>query len=63
MNPICTPQDRCHKKAYYDLESIQIKLKITQAEIDEAWAIRELETPVFLKIINGVNFFISNYTP
>lgn len=63
LDPTRRPHDRCHKKRYYDLESIQKKTGITQAEIDEAWAKREPETSVFLKVINGEHFFISNYTP
>ncbi len=57
------PNTECHKKGFFDLESIQRKLGITQTEVEIAWANRENEKPIYLKTVNGINFWISNYTP
>lgn len=50
-----------HKKSYYDLESIQKKLWITQRDVDSAWAYRKDREPVYLCYAMDRHFWISNY--
>lgn len=52
--------DQCHKKQYYDPESIQKKLGITQADVDAAAAKGNGE-PVFITTALGCNWFLSTY--
>ena len=55
--------DQCHKKHYYDLESVQQKLGITQADVDSAYSFAKGDgEPVFLVTAKGCNWFISTYT-
>lgn len=54
--------DECHKKVFYDLPSIQAKLGYTQEYLEERWATRLPETPVFLIEKDGRKHFVSNYT-
>lgn len=50
-----------HKKHYYDLPSIQVKLGLTQEDVDIAWASRQPEQPVYLCYAMDRHFWISNY--
>lgn len=51
----------CHKKVYYDLPSMQIKLGITKFQLEEAWAKRVKDEPVYLCYAVDRHFWISNY--
>lgn len=58
---LATPQDQVHRKRYYDLESIQEKINITQELVDKTWESKKVPDPVFLTEKDGTNYFISTY--
>lgn len=61
-DPVLNPsEDECHKKLFYDLESIQIKLGITQADVDAAFDKAKPPEPQFLCHACDRNYFISTY--
>ncbi len=60
--PKPTKYDQIHKKKYYDLDTIQAKLGITQEQVDKAWSKRKPPEPVFLVRSEFLeNHFISTY--
>lgn len=53
----------CHKKAFYDLPSIQLKLGITQVDVDKAWQQEHVaDEPIYLCDAINKRFWISTYT-